>query len=201
MSILTFTNRDLICGVHALRTRDLLHSTKKSISLLDATDALETTRASAQGVMEYFQQAGYLELVPDDPGDEVWKGPSWQFVKGPKGKLPAPRYPYPLTCDEAKTAIGHFHDAVCSVNADGEFRAVSIDEVLLFGEALYCSNNPHATPIYRMDVAVKVVTKADSTDVLVTAQEETPRVFDRLQEGQTHLCLFRIGARRELIVV
>lgn len=201
MAVLTFTNRDLICGVHALRTRDLLHSTKKSISLLDAVETLDTTRASAQGVMEYFQQAGYLELVPDDPGDEVWKGPSWQFVKGPKGKLPAPRYPYQLSCNEAKTAIGHFHDAVCSVNTDGEFRAVCIDEVLLFGEALYCSNNPHDNPIYRMDAAVKLEARADSTEVLVAAQEETPRVLDRLYEGQTHLCLFRIGARRELIAV
>lgn len=201
MNILTFTNRDLISGVHALRTHDLLYTNKKSISLLDAADTLETTRATAQAVMEYFQQAGYLELIPDNPDEEVWKGPSWQFVKGPKGKLSPPRYPHPLSCDEAKTAIGHFHDAVCGVNTDGEFRAVCIDEVLLFGETLYCSNNPHDNPIYRMDAAVKVVTRADSTEVLVAAKEETPRVFDRLYEGQTHLCLFRIGARRELIAV
>lgn len=199
--VMTFTNRDLICGVHALCTHELFSTGKKTICLLDATYALHTTRATAQAVMEHFQQAGYLELIPDDPDAEVWQGPSWPFVKGPKGKMLAPRYPWPLSGDEAKTAIGHAHDAICSVNTGNEFRMVSIDEVRLFGEALYCSNHPYDNEIYRLDVAIKISPRTQDREVQVAAQADMPRMFDFLQEGQTHLCLYQIGARQELIAV
>ncbi len=199
--VFTFTNRDLICGVHALRTRDLFTGNKKSISLLDAARTLEVCRATAQAVMQHFQQAGYLESVPDDPDCDEWEGPRWQWVKGTKGKLLIPRYPPLLSVEEARTAIGHFHDAVCDANNDSEFHDLMIEELVLFGESIFCSDSPNAGPVSRLDAAIRIGTLSDDHKSKSAALAKMPQLFDRLLEKQTHLCLFRIGARRELIAV
>lgn len=201
MNILTFTNRDLICGVHALRTQDLFTLNKKSISLSDATYILAVNRATVLAVMAHFQQAGYLEEAPDDPDADKWDGPHWQCVIGPTGKELMPHYPPLLSCEEARTSIGYFHDAVCDANNDSEFGGLRIEELVFWGESIYCSDSPNAGPVSRLDAAIKIGTLYDDHKSKSDALAKLPKLFDRLLERQTHLCLFRIGAKRELIAV